>query len=408
MHIAMISGEYPPRWGGMGSTVFHLSSKLAEMGHRVTVITRRSGGNPPIVDGVSVIGVPWAKIPMSFTRSYGRHALRELIKINERDNVDVVHLHCPMVSWDDKQFSICHSKVAPVVSSMHGTWLGERDGLLLAAKFGEPAVWSNPNDIAIRFLAKRYARFENSAVRNSAIVVPNSHATKIDLETRYDAPDNWDCEVVHWGVDTQMFVPPHRDSEDQAHFESEMRGRYSISSETMLVLAVGRLAARKGHGMLLRSFKRASDTTDVHLVIIGRGSLKRRLTKMASSLGIGDKVSIESEMDFEGIAEMYRSADVVAYPSYYEGQGLIPLEAMASGTPVVTVDHGPLPEMVDESVGALFEMGSEEALAQAIVNECSSREILLKKGSEGRNRVMEKFTLLGNAESFLEIYDRAR
>ena len=75
---------------------------------------------------------------------------------------------------------------------------------------------------------------------------------------------------------------------------------------------------------------------------------------------------------------------------------------------MVTVDHGPLPEMVDESVGALFEMGSEEALAQAIVNECSSREILLKKGSEGRNRVMEKFTLQGNAESFLEIYDRAR
>ena len=43
MHIAMLSGEYPPRWGGMGSVVFHLASHLAERGHRITVITRKHG-----------------------------------------------------------------------------------------------------------------------------------------------------------------------------------------------------------------------------------------------------------------------------------------------------------------------------------------------------------------------------
>ena len=164
MHIAMISGEYPPRWGGMGSTVYHLSSQLAEMGHRVSVITRKSRGQAPTVDGVRIIQVPWLKIPMAFTRSYGRHAMRALLKAHEEEKVDVVHLHCPMVSWDDKQFDLCQSQVAPVVSSMHGTWLGERDGLMLAARFDEPAVWANPNDIAIRFLAERYSRFEKSAI----------------------------------------------------------------------------------------------------------------------------------------------------------------------------------------------------------------------------------------------------
>jgi glycosyltransferase involved in cell wall biosynthesis len=312
-----------------------------------------------------------------------------------------------MASWSTKQFERCRREIAPVVSSMHGTWLGERDGLALAAKFGEPAVWANPNDIAIRFMAGRYARFEKSAIQNSAVIVPNSRATKLDLESRYDAPSDWDCEVIHWGVDTGMFVPTHSDSEEDTHKKKEIRSKYGLGPDTLLMLAVGRLAARKGHGLLLRAFAMSAESTDSHLVIIGRGSLRSKLNRMASKLGISDRVSIESGMGFEEISEMYRSSDLVIYPSYYEGQGLIPLEAMSSGTPVVTVDHGPLPEMVDDSVGALFEMGSAESLSLAICSEASSMDSLLEKGREGRKRVLQNFSLDGNAEDFLAVYRRA-
>ena len=407
MHIAMISGEYPPRWGGMGSTVFHLSSKLAAMGHTISVITRSSKGTPPHLEGVRVIQVPWLKVPLEFTRSYGKAALRELTRLHADQPVDVVHLHCPMASWSNKQFERCRREIAPVVSSMHGTWLGERDGLALAARYGEPAVWANPNDIAIRFMAGRYARFEKSAIQNSAVIVPNSRATKLDLESRYDAPSDWDCEVIHWGVDTGMFVPMHRDSEEDFHKKNEIRSKYGLGPETILLLAVGRLAARKGHGLLLRAFAMSAESTDSHLVIIGRGSLRGKLNRLASRLGISHRVTIESGMGFEQISEMYRTSDLVIYPSYYEGQGLIPLEAMSSGTPVVTVDHGPLPEMVDESVGGLFEIGSVESLSEAICHESSSMDSLLEKGEEGRKRVLERFTLDGNAEDFLAVYRRA-
>mgnify|MGYP001318161225 FL=1 len=99
MHIAMLSAEYPPRWGGMGSTVFHLSSALVSLGHRITIITRNGGsGNPPAIDGVTVRKVKWARIPMGFTRSYGKYALNELRSLHSKDPVDVVHLHCPMIS----------------------------------------------------------------------------------------------------------------------------------------------------------------------------------------------------------------------------------------------------------------------------------------------------------------------
>ncbi|MCP2502747.1 MAG: glycosyltransferase family 4 protein [Candidatus Thalassarchaeaceae archaeon] len=401
MHIAMLSAEYPPRWGGMGSTVFHLSSALVSRGHKVTVITRNGGGTDiPTIDGIEVISVGWMKLPMEFTRSYGRSALRALKKLNQSKPVDVVHLHCPMISWDKNQFDDCKTNIAPVVSSLHGSWLGEKDGLITAAKQKEAAVWANPNDLAILLTAKRYAKFENAAIRNSNVCVANSEATKVDFLERYSAPENWDCEVIHWGVDTEMFTPAES-------FDKTLRMRFGCSEDGILLLAVGRLAARKGYGSLLKAFAIVnSECPESRLVIVGRGHLRTRLLKQAKKLGLSSSVHIESSMSFSELAKLFRNADLTVYPSYYEGQGLIPLESMSSGTPVVTVDHGPLPEMVDSTVGALFAMGDIDSMSSTILHEIKNKKTLEIKGIEGRKRVIEKFTYEIDANSFLRIYNR--
>tara|TARA_B100000959_G_scaffold127196_1_gene133548 strand:- start:449 stop:853 length:405 start_codon:yes stop_codon:yes gene_type:complete len=129
--------------------------------------------------------------------------------------------------------------------------------------------------------------------------------------------------------------------------------------------------------------------------------------RLATKLGISDRVIIEPSLRFDELAELYRFSDLVIYPSYYEGQGLIPLEAMSSGVPVATVDHGPLPEMVDESVGSLFRMGDIDSMCEAIMNGVESRVEMRRKGVEGRKRILERFTLRSNAESFESTYKRA-
>ena len=401
MHIAMLSAEYPPRWGGMGSTVFHLSSALASRGHNVTIITRNGGGkNIPSISGVEVISVGWLRIPMEFTRSYGRTALRALKKLNKSNPVDVVHLHCPMISWTEKQFRYCKMNIGPIVSSLHGSWLGEKDGLLTAKEQKETAVWANPNDLAILLTSKRYAKFENQALSGSDVCVANSEATKRDFISRYSPPTDWDCEVIHWGVDTEMFTPAETRDKD-------LRRRFGCSEEDILLLAVGRLAARKGYGSLLRAFALVnSEFSNSKLVIVGRGHLRKRLLNQAHSLGISSSVYIESSMSFEELAKLFRNADLTVYPSYYEGQGLIPLESMSSGTPVVTVNHGPLPEMVDSEVGSLFQMGNINSMSSTIIKEISNMDVLKDKGIAGRKRVLQKFTYEIDAESFIEIYDR--
>jgi glycosyltransferase involved in cell wall biosynthesis len=202
-----------------------------------------------------------------------------------------------------------------------------------------------------------------------------------------------------------MFHPLRQDDEDDFSLSSEIRSGFDVKENSYLLLAVGRLAARKGFGILLQSFAKVKEQSpNATLVIVGRGKLRSRLLRQARRLGLEGSVFIESSMKFEELALLYRVADLVVYPSYYEGQGLIPLESMASGTPVVTVNHGPLPEMVDDSVGALFTMGDINSMSETILSELNDKSKLLEKGRVGRNLVYEKFTFKQNASDFLNLY----
>ena len=404
MHICQLAGEYPNRWGGLGTAAYNLSKALASKGHKITVITRKGGGNYPKIEGVDVIEVKWVKIPMEFTRSFGRRALKSLEKLHKDSPVDIIHFHAPLIAWNENQFRRANA-IAPIVTSLHGSWLGERRGLISSAKFGEPGTWGNVNDIGIRMLANHYAKFENIAIQNSDICVANSIATKNDFLSNYEPPKNWNCESILWGIDAQLYRPIHSDSEDDSVRESEIRKKYSISSDANLILAVGRLAARKGHGFLISSFaKLLKKLPNSHLIIIGRGNLRKKLLRKVKKLSIQDSVSILGGMSFEKIAEWYRISSIIVYPSFYEGQGLIPLESMASGTPCLAFDMPPLTEMLDDDVGGLCEMDIN-SLANSMYELLSTKD-LNELGSAGRHRVLDKFTIEGNANDFISIYEK--
>ena len=129
--------------------------------------------------------------------------------------------------------------------------------------------------------------------------------------------------------------------------------------------------------------------------------------RQAKRLGIAHAVHIQPGMSFDKLALYFRAADLVVYPSYHEGQGLIPLEALASGTPVVTVNQAPLTEMIDEEVGGLFACGDHEDLASWLSTIASMR---LKNA---RNKwpkvvsVLDLYTYEHNAVAYERIYQQA-
>jgi glycosyltransferase involved in cell wall biosynthesis len=419
MHIAMLAGEYPPLWGGLGSAAYHLCKSLSDMGYEITIITRKlKNGKRPVIKNVNIIEVNWLYAPMTFTRSYGKNAIKSLKKINSIKSIDVIHLHCPLIALTEKEILSLRENIAPVITSLHGSWLGERDGIVAARKHKESAVWKNPNDLAILLTAKYYSKYETAAAKASNLCVANSVSTKEDFKSRYSLPNNWNCEVIHWGVDETLFRPINHDNEEEQISYEAIRKKFGADdndalignkkSKTPLLLAVGRLAARKGFRFLLNAMPKViTKYPKVKLVIIGRGNMYKTLKKQAKKLGVSNSIIIESGMEFNDLATCYRSADLVIYPSYYEGQGLIPLEAMASGTPVVTVNQGPLNEMVDDSVGALYSAGDYNSLANKIIEELDDPNLRKKQAKNGRERILTEstFTQEKTARKFIELYN---
>ena len=417
MHIAIVSGEYPPRWGGIGSVVFHLAGHFVQLGHEVTIITRSHHEKTPSQEGVDVIPVRWAKLPMAFTRSYGKSAIKALKKLHAKKPVDIINAHLPLVSWKRKEFRWLEQNIAPVVSCLHGSWLGEKEGVKRAAAAKESATWKNPNDLAILTTAGWYSKYERAGILESSICVANSQSTLKEFQRWYKPDDNFDCEVILWGCDHKVFRPPNIDDEAEQLEHERIRQlygcgdeeslNYSAGTNTPMLLAVGRLVARKGYMTLLRAMPTIlQENPNAKLVIVGRGHMKSSLEKNAKKLGIADSIHIQSSLSFEELAQHFRSADLVVYPSYYEGQGLIPLESLASGTPVATVNQEPLTEMVDDSVGGLFKRGEPEDLARC-VNEMLASEDTVKKAILGRERVLSQYTYEHNASDYVAVFIRA-
>ncbi|MGY8745360.1 MAG: glycosyltransferase family 4 protein [Candidatus Poseidoniales archaeon] len=417
MHIAIVSGEYPPRWGGIGSVVFHLAGHFVQLGHEVSIITRSHSDIVPSQEGVDVIPVRWARLPMAFTRSYGKSAIKALKRLHSEKPIDIINAHLPLVSWKRKEFRWLQQHIAPVVSCLHGSWLGEKEGVKRAAAARESATWRNPNDLAILTTAGWYSKYERAGILESSICVSNSQSTLKEFKRWYRPDENFDCEVILWGCDHKVFRPPNIDNESEQLEHERIREEYgcgdeaalsySSDTQTPMLLAVGRLVARKGYMTLLRAMPEIiRENPGAKLVIVGRGHMKSSLEKNAKKLGISDAIHIQSSLSFAELSQHFRSADLVVYPSYYEGQGLIPLESLASGTPVATVDQEPLTEMIDSSVGGLFKRGDPTDLARC-VNSMLSSEETTEKARLGRERVLSKYTYEHNASDYEAVFKRA-
>ena len=126
----------------------------------------------------------------------------------------------------------------------------------------------------------------------------------------------------------------------------------------------------------------------------------------ARRLGLSTNVSIESSLAFEDLALAYRATDLVIHPALYEGQGLIPLEAMASGRPILTVARPPLTEMVGEGVGRMFEPGDPEDIARVVCDLVDEPEVWSELGEAGRRLIgaRKDFTQSGASERMLLLY----
>jgi teichuronic acid biosynthesis glycosyltransferase TuaC len=166
--------------------------------------------------------------------------------------------------------------------------------------------------------------------------------------------------VIPNGVDVSRFAPT-------ASFEA--RARLGLHEEASRILYVGAIAESKGLSYLLRATRRIRDTVPgpVELVLVGEGEYERAARALAAQLGIADAVTFAGRRPNEEIPLWINACDVLVLPSLSEGFGVVLVEALACGKPVVATACGGPEDIVTPQVGILVPPADDVPLAEALL-----------------------------------------
>ncbi|MBD2531232.1 glycosyltransferase family 4 protein [Nostoc flagelliforme FACHB-838] len=163
--------------------------------------------------------------------------------------------------------------------------------------------------------------------------------------------------------DNEIFYPLSRtEREAQRH---ELAKRLGLSEETRFILFAGRLHPQKDPILLVRAIA-ALNEPHTHLLIAGDGELAADIRTEIAQLGLSNRVTMLGALPIEDLAQLHRISNVFVLSSAYEGLPLVVLEALASGTPVVTTRCGETPKLLATDNGVVCEVRSPECLADSL------------------------------------------
>jgi D-inositol-3-phosphate glycosyltransferase len=351
--------------GGQNVHVAHLAQALGRRGHHVTVHTRRDDPDLPdrvrVAPGVTVEHVragPAVPIPKDGLLVHMREFGEQLAHRWAQQPPDIVHAHFWM-SGLAVQHGVRGTGI-PVVQTFHALGTVKR-------RHQGAADPSPPSRL----------RLERDLARDAALVLATCSDEATEL-AGLDVPDER-IAVVPCGVDLDRFTPHGpRASRD---------GRYRI-------LSLGRLVPRKGVETTIRALP---GVPSAELVIAGGGDAtteaeRGRLAVIAQACGVRDRVRLVGQIPRADVPALLRSADVVVSVPWYEPFGMVPLEAMACGVPVVaSAVGGHLDTVVDGRTGLLVPARDAGALAQRLRELLADPARLTAIGSAAAARARSRY-----------------
>jgi glycosyltransferase involved in cell wall biosynthesis len=346
MRILMLTWEYPPRIvGGIARVVNDLSKRLIKDGHDVTVVTYREGDAPYFEDdkGVKVYRVDNYMInPNNFIDWIMQMNFNMVAKANEiiakEGKFDVIHAHDWLVAYAAK--TLKNSYDTPIVATIHATESGRNSGI-----HDETQRYINDTEWMLTYEATE--------------VIVNSNYMKRELQSLFGLPFE-KINVVPNGININMFSGVEKDY--------DFRRQYAADNEK-IILFMGRLVYEKGVQHLIAAMpKILAGYNDAKLVIAGKGGMLDELKAQVNAMGISNKVYFTGYMDSKQVCKMYKCADISVFPSTYEPFGIVALEAMLSGTPVVVSDIGGLNEIIQHGENGMKSYaGNPNSIADSIL-----------------------------------------
>jgi glycosyltransferase involved in cell wall biosynthesis len=381
----------PPHlyFGGVERRIVETTKRL-QMEAGITVYSGTKAGfkQPATIDGVSYIPCYSTDriFPLDnwfFNRSLGKKA--------SKINADVFEAHAVSgYGFPQKLKKMGFNK--PFIHTIHGVLADEYEQ---AKQNGYPSFRSRIANYSMHRLAKLEA--ETARHANLIVTISNHSLEKI---RRYYGVDSGKVRIVPNGVDIEKFKPIEN--------TTSVKQQFGLGNEPC-VLFVGSLIPRKGLPFLVEAAKKiVKEKADTKFLIVGEGPLKNQLIATLKSLNLSDNFKFLGNLKEDALSAAYICADVFVLPSIQEGQGIVLLEAQASGKTVVAFDIGGVDEAVrNKETGLLVKQGSSDDLADALLMLLSDKVLRQKMGTNGRKFVSENFTWDICAQKMLEVYREA-
>jgi glycogen synthase len=356
----MLSWEYPPSSaGGMAAHVDGLSHALHRAGHEVVLVTRRVAGTDVDQDlgGVRIlradVDLPWLPDdPIAATASANHHLVAMTTLLGDW-RPDVVHAHDWGVAWAAEVLGTLFG--VPIVTTFHGTERGRHGGHLAPGR---------PTDInSVEWWQAHRARRVIASTKLMVRDIVDGFEIDPDHVTRIPA-----------GIDPAWWEAAGPDEDPAAR-------------RSRLVLAWGRVQYEKGFQVLARAVGTLRQRVEgLECMIAGRGSYLPELQSQIDIAGVGDLVELPGFLSDNQLRAAIHQAGCVVIPSLYEPFGVVALEALAGGAPLIAADTGGLAELVGGTGSALlFEPGNAAALADCIervLTDARLAEGLVRRGRE--------------------------
>ncbi len=380
--------------GGQNVYVRHLGEALAHRGWHVDMYSRRADPHLPQI-------VTHKERCRTIRLEAGPAA-----PVSRQEGF--VYLEAFLDRWHE------FARLLPAYDLIHSHyWLSGWVGLQLQSQLGIPLVHNYHSLGIVKYrtietvptIAATRLQTERDCLERANCVVATSPQERDDLRGLVSTKGH--IEVIPGGTDVRRFG---------GWTQARGRDRLGIDAETLLVLYIGRFDPRKGIETLVRAAARLHQQPEFakHLQLwIGGGSTpgqpdgneRDRLEDLAAALGLGDRARFLGRIDDADLPACYAAADVCAIPSYYEPFGLVAIEAMAAGTPVVASTVGGLQHtVVPEETGLLVPPKDDAALAGAIARVLAAPAWGARLGANGRARVAAKFAWEGVAAQIETLY----
>jgi len=388
LKICLVSVEYPPTMGGSGVYAYNLAVNLVKLGHEVHVITRKLLGSKSyeIQEGVKIHRINWIPIPMFYIPFFSILSFKYVLKLHKKEKFDIIHgnWNCDLF-YNKKYFGV------PLISTMHGTWIGEYNSVLY-----QPLKYYGINDLSIRAFGKFFGKIDKKVAQKTDRLIVVSKFSKKEVLKYYKIPES-KIEVISNGVDRTIF---NKEKKDMHLYRIINPNNYP------LLLYVGRLVARKAPQVLIDAIAIVrKEVPDIELIIVGAGPLRNSLLKKIHELGLEENIKIYSNISFDTLSKIYAISDIFVLHSYYEAQGIVLLEAMASGLPIVATAVGGVPETALKDIcGKLVPPGNPEKLAEAIIELIENEELRKKYGKNGFERVKKYYDWAYLAQKMESLY----